>query len=137
MRKYRGLVFAAGALLALLGLIVMAASLGSSDSSGRMVGGIFFSFGCVTVAAMFYLQARELRTRHDAIVPPAQHPRERCFACGTAKARMRCLEHNVRLCFACIESHHSPACRYVPAGQARAPVERPSVSARDQVLSRS
>ncbi len=139
MQKYRGVVFAAGALLALLGLMITAASLGSADYSGRMIGGIFFSFGCVLVAAMFYLHAREIRARHEAIAPPAQHARERCFQCRTARAQMRCLEHQVRLCFACIESHHRAPCHYVPVSQARAQVERQpaAAAARGEALSRS
>ncbi len=138
MHKYRGVIFAVGTLLALLGLMTLAASLGGpADDSGKMFGGILFSFGCVIVAAMFYLHAREIRQRHDQIASPAQHPRERCFACGTTKARMRCLEHNVRLCFACIESHHQPACHYIPFVQARTRVERSSVAARGEALSRS
>lgn len=136
MQRYRGVIFAAGILLALLGLIMMAASTGSADSTIRMFGGIFFCFGCVLVAAMFYLRAREIRASNEQIAQPAQHPRERCFACGTTKARMRCLEHNVRLCFACIESHHLPACRYIPVGPARAQVERSSL-AQGEALSRS
>jgi hypothetical protein len=111
---------AVGVLIAIVGLITMAAGFGSrqSDPAPVAAGLAIFALGLLSVSASFYFQARSIKSQlpADASMSAAGRRRPSCDICGKAPAVIQCTMHKTSLCPTCLSTHYdSRGCVYVPS----------------------
>jgi hypothetical protein len=115
-------IVALGALVLLLGLMVLGVSLGKSGDQDELpVGAGLFSLGALAVAGGLYFKARALQ---GAIVPEAPRkepvntarPRGGCELCGIEVPVVQCKTHQLQVCGGCLHQHYDiRSCIYVPS----------------------
>jgi hypothetical protein len=119
-------IYALGACLAVLGIVVLLASLGQSNRELILsVGSLFFSLGALIIASGFYLHGRRLKSEFQAAAPKERKPDRKtekiCSVCNQETAQVFCRVHVLRLCSNCLERHDDGRnCLYVPAKRAAA-----------------
>jgi len=116
---------AAGALLLLVGLCILAASIGkNADPDQLLAGAGAFSVGALAAAAGIYMKARALQP--GASGAPTKEPtnagkrsRGGCELCATEAPVIQCKVHQLHLCGTCLAQHYDfRSCAYVPSTRA-------------------
>ena len=116
------ILFTAGALLALGGVICFIAMLGQGHSEPLVaIGSAGFSLGALVIALGFYLQAARIRSSLAAKNGKSRKAERLCSVCNQEQAGVFCRVHVLRLCSSCLEKHDDGKnCLYVPAYRAAA-----------------
>ena len=118
-------IIAAGALLMLVGLLMLPAALGEHpDADMRNLGACQFSLGALVMATGVYAKARLTQAMLDSgevkkeSTPSNTRVRGGCDLCGTEVPMVQCKVHQLHLCGACLAQHYDVrSCSYIPTSR--------------------
>ncbi len=122
-------MIAAGAVVLVMGLLVLPAALGEHvDTSLVTLGACGVSLGSMMAAAGGYLRTRKMASPEGAGVfpgeskPPARRVRGGCDVCHGDLPVIHCKVHQVHLCPDCVAKHYDfRSCTYIPSTRRTAP----------------
>ena len=114
-------MMALGAVIAVIGLVVIPAGLeqNSADRNLLGVGATIFSMGALVAAMGLYLKAKAQPTTGQKIaeVSPRNRPvRGGCDRCQAERPVIQCKVHQQHLCGTCLAEHYDfRSCAYAPS----------------------
>ena len=116
------IIFAISALLAALGIVILASQLtGSATDTLRGAGLLLLGCGMILAAFRFYVDARKIKAEFETTLPKKKKTDRLCSVCNRNRAEMFCRVHIARLCLPCMATHDDGKnCLYVPASRASA-----------------
>ncbi|HSS97357.1 MAG TPA: hypothetical protein VLK33_10015 [Terriglobales bacterium] len=134
--KTGNLMMALGAVIAVIGLIVIPAGLGqdSSDKNLVGVGAAVFSMGALLAAMGIYLKSKMSQSTGPKIIEAAAANRPirgGCDRCQKEAPVIHCKVHQQHLCGACLAEHYDfRSCVYAPSARRDAAVKSMAARAR-------
>lgn len=125
--KLGGWLVLLGSLIALGGLLVLPAAMGSgSDRNLLGVGTSIFALGALTIAGGIYLKAQDLQAGAKPKIVEVEK-KGGCDRCHAEPPAIQCKVHQVHLCGDCLAEHYDfRSCVYVPS--TRRAIAKPSKS---------
>jgi hypothetical protein len=114
-------MMALGAIIAVIGLVVIPAGLGqdSADRNLLGVGATIFSLGAFTAAMGLYIKAKALQSNGQKVSekPAENRPlRGGCDRCHAEMPVIQCKVHQQHLCGTCLAEHYDfRSCAYAPS----------------------
>ncbi len=120
------LMIGAGAVVAVLGVLMLPAALGEhTDNSLLILGATAISMGSLFGALGIYVRSRRKQEGQSTAEPKnsARRVRGGCDVCHGDQPVIHCRVHQIHLCADCLGPHYDPkSCRYAPSGR-RAPAK--------------
>ncbi len=116
MKRATLLTTIAGGVFILLGLILLASTLGNAETQDARAGALLaIAFGCMVIAVPMYIDARRIVTVQKESKQAALRKGSRCILCGDEVASFYCTNHSVGVCLSCLPDHHDAnLCLYRP-----------------------
>ena len=121
--KTGNLMMALGAIIAVIGLVVIPAGLGgdSADRNLLGVGATIFSLGAFVGAMGLYIKAKALQSNGQKVseISAGKQPiRGGCDRCQTEMPVIQCKVHQQHLCGTCLAEHYDfRSCVYAPTNR--------------------
>lgn len=118
MAKTGTWLIAFGCLVALFGLTVLPAALGSGDNKTLLdISVLAISFAMTLIAGGLYMKARAFPSATAGDSGTAKRGRKaNCDACGKLEPVIQCRVHQQHLCADCLATHYDfRSCAYVPS----------------------
>jgi len=121
--KTGSLMLALGALIAVIGLVIIPAGLGQDSADHNLVGvgAAVFSMGALLAAMGIYLKSKALQSAGIKKSEPTDEKRPLRGGCDRCQVEMpviQCKVHQQHLCGACLAEHYDfRSCVYSPTSR--------------------